>query len=80
MCPVSRQGPGGLISNPSSEFLHLKVEITEGMGDGSIGHPTVTVLVSERCVALGTPSNRIAPTLVIFVKVFVQGNVSILGR
>lgn len=58
----------------------MKVEIIEGMGDGSIGHPTMIVPVSERCVALETPSNRIAPTLVIFFKVFVQGSVSILGQ
>lgn len=58
----------------------MKVEIIEGMGDGSIGHPTMIVPVSERCVALGTSSNRIAPTLFIFFKVFVQGSVSILGQ
>lgn len=58
----------------------MKVDIIEGTGDGSIGHPTMIVPVSERCMALGTPSNRIAPTLVIFVKVFVQGSVYILGQ
>ena len=80
MCPVSRQGPGGLISNPSSEFLRVKVEIIKGVGNGSIGHPTMIVPVSERSMALGTPSNRIAPILVIFVKTFVQGSVSLLGQ